>query len=89
MAIWMTIVGVGFVISLTQLNLVYIIKFAQVANAVVLPLIGIFLLYLANRSKIMGKYKNGVVSNVLGSLVLIVLLAFSFSALVKVYHYFV
>ena len=87
-AVWVTILLVGIIVSLTQLDLIYIIKFAQVANAVVLPFIGIFLFRLANSAKVMKHHQNGLLSNVFGVLVLLVLFALSIASFINVYYYF-
>ena len=52
--------------SPTQLILV-----AQAANAIILPLIAFFLLYCVN-SKEMGQYKNGIINNLLGIVIIII-----------------
>jgi manganese transport protein len=45
---------------------------AQVANGFLLPIIALFLLIVVNRSDLMGKHRNGWVSNVLGGVVVLV-----------------
>ncbi len=47
-----------------------IILFAQAANAILLPITAVLLLIVCNDKKIMGKYKNGVVLNVLAVIVI-------------------
>jgi NRAMP (natural resistance-associated macrophage protein)-like metal ion transporter len=49
-----------------------IILFAQAANAILLPITAILLLIVCNDKKIMGKYKNGIVLNVLAVIVIAV-----------------
>ena len=70
--IWAVVIVIGaflavqFGSSPTELILV-----AQAANAIILPLIAFFILYCIN-SKEMGEYKNGIVSNILGIIIIIV-----------------
>jgi len=71
------VVAIGVLVSTFDLPKILIIKFAQVTNALLLPLIAMFLLYLANRKEIMGQNRNGVLSNVLGGLVVLLTLALS------------
>lgn len=70
--VWIIVIVVGAVLAIsfgsspTELILV-----AQAANAIILPLIAFFILYCIN-SKEMGKYKNGVISNILGIIIIII-----------------
>lgn len=71
-AIWLVVIVIGAVLAIglgaspTELILV-----AQAANAIILPLIAFFVLYCVN-SKSMGEFKNGIFSNVLGIVIIIV-----------------
>ena len=71
-AIWLVVILIGAVLAValgsspTELILV-----AQAANALILPLIAFFVLYCVN-SKSMGEFKNGIFSNVLGVVIIIV-----------------
>lgn len=71
-AIWFVVILIGAFLAValgsspTELILV-----AQAANAIILPLIAFFVIYCVN-SKSMGEYKNGIISNVLGVVIIIV-----------------
>ncbi len=47
-----------------------IILFAQAANAFLLPITGVLLLIACNDKKLMGKYKNGIIINILAVVVI-------------------
>ena len=70
--VWLAVIIIGAVIAIalgsspTQLILV-----AQAANAIILPLIAFFVIYCVN-SKSMGQFKNGIFSNILGIVIIIV-----------------
>lgn len=70
--VWLAVILIGAVIAIalgsspTQLILV-----AQAANAIILPLIAFFVIYCVN-SKSMGEFKNGIISNILGIVIIIV-----------------
>ncbi|MGB3683204.1 MAG: divalent metal cation transporter, partial [Rubrobacteraceae bacterium] len=51
-----------------------IIVFAQAANGLLLPLVAVFLLIVMNRSDLLGNYRNGIIGNVLGAIVVLVAL---------------
>lgn len=50
----------------------FTIVVAQAANAILLPLVAAFLVYVDNQPNLMGKYRNGMLTNVLAGAVLIV-----------------
>ena len=70
--VWMIILGLGIFFLSFGIKPIEIIKFAQVANGILLPVIAIFLLWIVNKSSVMGKYRNTKMQNILG-LVIIVL----------------
>ncbi len=81
--VWIGILVIGVVVSITNVERVLIIKFAQITNAILLPLIVIYLIYLANSKKIMQQYSNGWVSNLFGVVVVLVTLLISFRGMSK------
>lgn len=69
--IWMIVLIFGIVATCTLgKSPQEIILFAQAANAFLLPITGILLLIACNDKKLMGKYKNGVIINILAILVI-------------------
>lgn len=70
--VWLAVILVGAVIAValgsspTELILV-----AQAANAIILPLIAFFVIYCVN-AKSMGEFKNGIISNILGAVIIVV-----------------
>lgn len=84
-AVWMSILIIGVLVSITNVERVLIIKFAQITNALLLPLIAIYLVYISNSKKILGKYVNGRISNVLGIVVIIITLLISFRTLNSIF----
>lgn len=69
--IWMIVLIFGLIATCTiGSSPTEIILFAQAANAFLLPITGILLLIACNDKNLMGKYKNGVVINVLAIIVI-------------------
>lgn len=64
--IWILILVLGVVFLSFGINPIEIIKFAQITNGLLLPIIAIFLLWVVNRVGVMGKYKNTLVQNCIG-----------------------
>ena len=61
-----------------------VILLAQAGNALVLPLTLVLLLIVANRSGIMGKYRNSRLANVLGAFAVLVIFGLSMVQLARV-----
>ena len=69
--IWIIVLAFGIVATCTLgKSPAEIILFAQAANAFLLPITGVLLLIACNDKKMMGKYKNGVVINILAIIVI-------------------
>lgn len=87
--VWLTILLLGVAVAASDWNLIIVIRFAQIANAIVLPFVGIFLLRVANDRELMKQNANGIVSNCAGGLVLLILFVLSASSMLKVLQAFV
>ena len=74
---WILIIFFGVIISTTGLKLISIIRFAQITNGILLPIIASLLLWIMNKSNLMGDYKNSFFKNFIACL--IVLLSFLLS----------
>jgi Mn2+/Fe2+ NRAMP family transporter len=63
---------IGVVFSSIGFSPIMIIQFAQVANGILLPIIGIFLVWVMNRTALLGKYRNSLLQNILGIIVILI-----------------
>jgi Mn2+/Fe2+ NRAMP family transporter len=72
--VWGFILLIGVVSQSFQIRPIEIIKFAQVANGLLLPVICIFLLWVVNKSSLMGAYKNKKWQNAAGILLLLLII---------------
>ena len=70
-SIWIIILFIGTIISSTGIKLIIIIQFAQVTNALLLPIIVFTLYYIMNNNKIFGSYSNSLSQNIIGFLIII------------------
>ena len=64
------ILFIGVFLSSLDFKPVEVIRIAQIANGLLLPIVSAALLILINKTQIMGKYKNGPLHNVLGIFIL-------------------
>lgn len=86
-SVWMVILLIGIFVSMTNLERVLVIKFAQITNAILLPFVAIYLLYISNSKKILAKYTNSLFTNILGVIVILFTLILSIRTLNNVFHF--
>ena len=82
---WLTIIVIGIVVAMLNYKPIAIIKFAQIANGILLPLIAGFLIYILNSSKIMGSYINSKFQNIVSVFVLLITIALACKSLINVF----
>jgi manganese transport protein len=85
--VWMFILVLGVIISSMGWNPIEIIKFAQVANGLLLPVIAAFLLWVANRSSVLGKYRNTTFQNMIGIIIVLTTIFLGIRSLEKVFEF--
>ncbi len=69
-SVWMFILFLGVLFSSLNIKPIEIIKFAQIANGLLLPVITGFLLWIMNKKEVLGKYSNNLTQNILGFIIL-------------------
>ena len=84
--VWMFILGLGVVFSSIGFKSIEIIKFAQVANGLLLPIIAIFLLWVMNKSSILGTYKNSKLQNIIGILIVLIAVFLGIKGILSVFN---
>ena len=83
--IWIITLVVGTVLAASGTRPLQAIVFAQAANGLLLPLVAVFLLFVMNRSDLLGAYKNTAVSNLLGFSVVLVATLLGANSLLKAF----
>ncbi len=81
---WIFVLLIGIIFSSIGFQPIEIIKFAQISNGLLLPIIAVFLLWAVNKKSILGKYKNSNFQNILGFLILIIAAILGVKTLIKV-----
>ena len=84
--VWMSIIGLGIIISSLGFKPIEVIKFAQIANGILLPVIVGLLLWIMNKSSVLGAYKNSVLQNIIGGLILIITIVLGTKAILQVFQ---
>ncbi len=85
-SVWMFILILGVLFSSLGLKPIEIIKFAQVANGILLPVIAGFLLWIMNKSSILGKHRNSIIQNILGFVILSITIFLGLKSILKVFN---
>ena len=78
---WMVVLISGLAVISTGLKPTLIIKFAQIMNAILLPLISIFLIYACNQKAIMNQESNTRLQNIMSGIVILITLMISIKSL--------
>ena len=84
--VWIFILGLGVLFSSIGFKSIEIIKFAQVANGLLLPLIAGILIWIMNKSSILGVNKNTKIKNIIGLLILAVTLFLGTKSILGVFN---
>lgn len=85
-AVWILILGLGVLFSTIGFKSIEIIKFAQVANGLLLPIIACFLLWVMNKSSILGNYTNSNVQNIVGLVIVLIAIFLGTKGILNVFN---
>lgn len=85
-AVWMLILLLGVLSSSSGIKSIEIIKFAQVANGILLPVIAGFLIWIMNKYSVLGDYKNSFRQNIISIVILIITISLGAIGVLKVFN---
>ena len=85
-SVWLLILVIGVISSGFSVRSIEVIKFAQIANGILLPLVALFLLWAVNRKSLLGAFKNTLFQNILGGLILFITIFIGVKTLLKVFQ---
>ena len=83
---WMFILLLGVLFSSLHFSPIEIIKFAQVANGILLPIVALFLWWVVNKTSLLGKYKNTIFQNIISGTIIIITIVLGFKSILKVFE---
>ena len=84
--VWMIILFLGVSFSSVGIKPIEIIKFAQVANGVLLPIVAGFLLWIMNKKSLLGSYINTKLQNIIGLIIVSATLFLGLKSILKVFN---
>jgi manganese transport protein len=87
-AVWISILGLGVLFSSLQFKPIEIIRFAQIANGLLLPIIAIFLFWIVNKASVMGKHKNSLIQNIIGMIIILISIFLGAKSIYSVFQNF-
>lgn len=85
-AIWMLILLLGVIFSSLGIKPIDIIKFAQVANGMLLPLVAGILLWMMNKESILGSFRNTKWQNLAGIIIVLFTIFLGLKSILKVFN---
>jgi NRAMP (natural resistance-associated macrophage protein)-like metal ion transporter len=85
--VWVFILLLGVVFSSIGIKPIEIIKFAQVANGMLLPVIAGILLWIMNKKSVLGSYINSKTQNILGFIILAITIFLGVKGILKVFNF--
>jgi Mn2+/Fe2+ NRAMP family transporter len=80
-SVWMVILLIGVVVAVTNVDRIHVIYFAQVTNALLLPFIAGYLLYICNSRRLMGDHTNTLRGNILAGVVILLCIGLSIKSI--------
>ena len=84
--VWIFILALGIIFASVGFKSIEVIKFAQVANGLLLPVIAGFLLWVMNKTEVLGKYKNSLIQNILGFVVVLIAIFLGAKGIMSVFN---
>jgi NRAMP (natural resistance-associated macrophage protein)-like metal ion transporter len=84
-AIWALVLGFGMIAAALGTRPINAILFAQAANGFLLPIVAVYLLYVMNSRSLLGDYRNRLASNLVGTLVVLVVSGLGVYKLLQVF----
>ena len=84
--VWISILFLGVLFSSLGFKSIEIIKFAQIANGLLLPIVAGILMWVMNKSSILGKHKNRLLQNILGFVILVLTILLSLKTFLKIFN---
>ena len=84
--VWVFVLLAGVISSSSGIKSIQIIKFAQVTNGILLPVIAGFLIWIMNKKTVLGLYKNKLKHNIVGVGVLLITIFLGLKSIFKVFE---
>jgi Mn2+/Fe2+ NRAMP family transporter len=84
--VWIVVLFLGVLFSSIGIKPIEIIKFAQVANGMLLPIIVGILLWIMNKKNVLGNFVNTRIQNILGYIILAITIFLGAKVILKAFN---
>jgi NRAMP (natural resistance-associated macrophage protein)-like metal ion transporter len=84
--VWIIVLLLGVLSSSSGMKSIEVIKFAQVANGILLPVIAGFLIWVVNKTSVLGEYKNTIRQNVMALIIMTITIFLGLKSILKVFE---
>ncbi len=84
--VWILVLVAGVISSSSGISSIEIIKFAQVANGILLPVIAAFLIWVVNKESVLGANRNSKWQNFIALVILAIALFLGLKSILKVFE---
>ena len=84
----MTILILGVIFSSIGIKPIEIIKFAQIANGLLLPIITAILLWIMNKKSVLGSFTNSKIQNIFGFFIFFITVFLGIKTILKAVNLF-
>lgn len=82
--VWISVLLLGIVFSSLSISPIEIIRFAQIANGILLPVIAVALFWLVNKKSLLGENRNNFYQNAIGGFVVLISIFLGIKSILKV-----
>lgn len=83
--VWIVVLFIGVISLFFGIRPIVIIQFAQVANGLLLPIIAIILIWIVNKSSVLGDFKNSIWQNVPAIIIIILVIVLGAKSIFSVF----
>jgi len=83
--VWMVVLFIGVITLSFGIKPIVIIQFAQVANGLLLPIIGIILIWIVNKASVLGNFRNSIWQNVFAIIIIILVIVLGARSIFSVF----
>lgn len=80
---WMMVLIIGVIVACLGFRPIYLIKIAQVANGLLLPIIAFFLIWICSQRSVLGNYKNTPTQIVIALVILLTTIILGLTSIIK------
>lgn len=83
--VWMVVLFIGVITLSFGIRPIVIIQFAQVANGLLLPIMGIILIWIVNKTSVLGNFKNSIWLNISAIIIIILVIVLGAKSIFSVF----